>query len=45
VAVLTEVEPDEWHDPAFLQQLVPSSVTIEIGDGERKTQDLKLGGF
>jgi hypothetical protein len=45
VAVLTEVEPDEWHDPAFLQQLVPSSVRIDISDGERKVQDLKLGGF
>jgi hypothetical protein len=45
LAVVTEVEPDEWHDSAFLQQLVPSSLKITIGHGEQKVQDLKLGRF
>jgi hypothetical protein len=43
VSALTDVDPDEWLDPAFLEKLVGSTVTVTIGDGERKVQDLRLG--
>ena len=32
------------YDPAFLEPLVPVSFKITIADGEKKTQDLRLGG-
>lgn len=38
------VDRTEEYDPAFLDQLVPGSFKLTIQDGEKKTQDLKLGG-
>jgi hypothetical protein len=42
VAALTDVEPDEWKSPAFLEQLVGAAVKVTIRDGERTVQDLRL---
>ena len=39
-----DVEPGEWFDPAFLQRLAPGAMRITIGDGEKKVQDIRLGG-
>jgi hypothetical protein len=39
-----DVEPGEWFDPAFLQRLVPTAIKLTIGDGEKKTQDIHVGG-
>jgi Carboxypeptidase regulatory-like domain len=39
-----DVEPGEWYDPSFLQRLRPSAVTVTIADGEKKVQDVKVGG-
>jgi uncharacterized protein (DUF2141 family) len=44
VAALTDVDPDEIGDPAFLDALVPSAVRVSLKDGEQKTQDLRIGG-
>ena len=44
VCAVTAVDRTEVYDPAFLEQLVPVSFKITIADGEKKTQDLKLGG-
>jgi Carboxypeptidase regulatory-like domain len=44
LAALTEFQQNEWYTPAFLQQLVPMSLMIVLGDGEKKVQDLKLAG-
>jgi uncharacterized protein (DUF2141 family) len=41
---ITDVEPGSWFDPAFLQQIDPSSIRVTISDGEKKTQDLRVGG-
>ena len=41
---MTDVEPGEWYDPAFLSQMVPASITFSIAEGEKKTQDIKLAG-
>lgn len=43
LAALTDVDENDWQDQAFLEQLVPASVAITIGEGERKTQDLRIG--
>ena len=43
VSALTDVDSDEWLDPAFLESLVKTSVTVAIGDGETKVQNLRLG--
>jgi hypothetical protein len=40
---LSDVDPDDWLVPAFLETLVPSSIRITIGDGEKKVQNLRVG--
>jgi hypothetical protein len=44
VSAVTAVDRTEVYDPAFLSQLVGAAFKITIKDGEKKTQDLKLGG-
>ena len=44
VAAVTDVEPNQWFDPAYLQELAPAAIKVTIGDGEKKVQDLKVGG-
>jgi hypothetical protein len=44
IAAVDDVEQGEWYDPAFLQRLVPSAIKVTIGEGEKKVQDLKVGG-
>jgi hypothetical protein len=44
LAAVDDVEPGEWFDPAFLQRLVPSAIKVTIGEGEKKTQDIRVGG-
>jgi Carboxypeptidase regulatory-like domain len=43
LAAAEDMEPGAWFDPAFLQQLVPSSMKIAIDEGEHKAQDIRLG--
>lgn len=43
LGAVTDVDPDDWQNPALLDQLVPTSITITIGEGEKKVQDLQLG--
>jgi protocatechuate 3,4-dioxygenase beta subunit len=42
LAAVTDVEPGEWMDPAFLALLVDSSIKVTLAEGEKKTQDLKI---
>lgn len=42
IAALTDVEPDEWNDPALLAQIALQSVKVTVRDGERTVQDLRL---
>jgi hypothetical protein len=44
LSAVTDVDPEEWHDPAFLERLVPASLKIAIADGEKKVQNLRIGG-
>ena len=41
---MTDAEPGEWYDPAFLSQVVPASMLVTIGEGQKKTQDIRLAG-
>jgi hypothetical protein len=43
VAVVPDVEPGQWYDSNWLQQVLPSAVRITLGDGERHLQDLRVG--
>jgi hypothetical protein len=44
LAVVDDVEPDEWSDPATLQRLAATATRITIGEGEKKTQDVRTAG-
>ena len=44
LAAVTDLLPNEWFDPAFLESLVPSATTLTIGDSEQRVQNLKIGG-
>lgn len=44
MAAVTDVEPGEWFDPEFLQQLRAASARVTLAEGDKKTQDLRLGG-
>jgi hypothetical protein len=42
LGVVTDIDPEDWQNPALLEQLVPSSIKVTIGEGEKKVQDLTL---
>ena len=42
LAALTDLDPREWQTPEFLDQLVPAALTIAVGEGEQKRQDIRL---
>ncbi len=44
IAALTDFEKDDLLDPAFFEKLVPAAVKVTLGEGEQKTQDLRIGG-
>jgi uncharacterized protein (DUF2141 family) len=43
LAALDDVEQGEWNDPAFLQRLAATAMKITIAEGEKKTQDVRVG--
>jgi hypothetical protein len=44
LAAVTDVDQDEWQDPAFLERLQAVAVKVTIAEGEKKTLDLRIGG-
>jgi hypothetical protein len=44
VCALTELDPNDLYDSAFLDQLVAGSFKITLAEGEKKVQDPRLGG-
>ncbi|HEX7781068.1 MAG TPA: hypothetical protein VF424_17595, partial [Vicinamibacterales bacterium] len=44
LAAVTDIDQNEWQDPAFLERLQPASIKVTIADGEKKTLDLRVGG-
>ncbi|HEX5215641.1 MAG TPA: carboxypeptidase-like regulatory domain-containing protein [Vicinamibacterales bacterium] len=43
LGVVTDIDPDDWQNPAVLEQLVPTSLKVTLGEGEKRVQDLQLG--
>lgn len=43
LVAVNDMEPDAWKDPALLRSLVAGGVQVTIGEGEQKTQDLRIG--
>ena len=44
LAAVTDADPDEWQDPAFLALAVATAIPVSLAEGETKTQDLQLAG-
>lgn len=44
LTAVTDVEPGEWFNPDFLSQLLTASVSVTLGEAERKVQDLRVAG-
>jgi hypothetical protein len=44
MTAVTDAEPGEWYDPAFLTQLLPASIPIALTEGEKKVQDIRVAG-
>jgi hypothetical protein len=42
LGALTDVQPGQWFDPAFLQQLAGSAIRITLAEGEKKMQDIRV---
>lgn len=45
IVPVSDAEPGQWMDPAYLQGLVPSAKTITVAEGEKKTVDIRGGGI
>ncbi len=44
VIALTELAPDDFRDPGFLDEIVGSAIKLTVTANERKVQDLRIGG-
>ena len=42
IAAVTEVEPGQWTDPSYLEELALRATRVSIRDGESATIDLKI---
>ena len=42
LAVLNEVEPNQWFDPQFLDSVVPGAVKVTLLPGQTTTQRLRM---
>lgn len=42
LAAVNDVETGEWFDPALLRQLMTTSITVTLAEGERKDQTLRI---
>lgn len=42
LAAVTDIDPDERYDAAFLRQLIPAAVRLTLAEGDRKIQDIRI---
>ena len=42
IGAVTDLEQNQWYEPAFLSQMLGRSVKITLADGDRKVQDIRL---
>jgi hypothetical protein len=45
IAALTDLEPGDTNDPAFLEKLIPGAIKLVVADGEKRIQDIKIKGL
>ena len=45
LAPVLDPEPGSWFDPSFLQQLDASALRLTMTEGEKKVQNLRIGGW
>jgi hypothetical protein len=43
LAAVVDPEPGQWFDPEFLRALAAASTTVTLGEGDTRTQDLRIG--
>jgi hypothetical protein len=39
---VSDVDPNAWFNPGFLDQLVPTAIKISVAEGEHKVQDVRI---
>ena len=44
IAAVSNADASDLADPAFLARLLPSAYKFALTDGEKKKQDLSVGG-
>jgi hypothetical protein len=44
IAAVADLEAGQWTDQAFLAELAPFGIKVSLGDGEKKTQNIRVGG-
>jgi protocatechuate 3,4-dioxygenase beta subunit len=44
LCALTELDTGLQYEGEYLQQFIPSAIRITLGEGEKKKQDLRIGG-
>jgi len=42
-AVVTDLEPSDWGDPSFMEQVAAASIKLTFTEGEKKVQDIRAG--
>ena len=42
LVAVTDVEPGQWFDPAFLKELAVAAIPVTLAEGERKDQTLRV---
>jgi hypothetical protein len=42
IAVVPDVEPGQWYDPAWLQSVAGQALSITLAEGQQLTQDLRI---
>ena len=42
IAALTDLDPDGWQAPAFLEQVASAAFKLRLAEGEKKVQDIKV---
>lgn len=44
LAALKDLDAADLEDPAFLETLIPAAALVTVAEGQRTTQDLRIGG-
>jgi hypothetical protein len=44
LAAVMDLEPSDWGDPAYMEQIAAGAIRLTIAEGEKKVQDLRTGG-